>query len=124
MKVKEIISKFGFEQTVELLERSVNENGLKVVSIVDAQANLKKIGVEAGGNKILEVFNPKLAREVFDSDLRAGIIPPLRIYIYEESDKTHVAAQSAVELFSQYNGLEELAGRVDKMLDYVINSVK
>ncbi|MGC8563122.1 MAG: DUF302 domain-containing protein, partial [Thermoplasmata archaeon] len=72
----------------------------------------------------LEVFNPKLAKEVFDIDLRAGIVPPLRIYIYEESDKTHVAVQIAVELFSQYNGMEELAGRVDKMLDSVINSVK
>ena len=123
MKVKEIVSKFGFEQTVELLERSINEIGLKVISVIDAQANLKKIGVEIKGNKILEVFNPKLAREVFDNDLKAGIIPPLRVYIYEESDKTHVAAQSAVELFSHYNGLEELAGRVDKMLDSVTNSV-
>ena len=123
MKVKEIVSKFGFEQTVELLERSINENGLKVISVIDAQANLKKIGVEIKGNKILEVFNPKLAREVFDNDLKAGIIPPLRVYIYEESDKTHVAAQRAVELFSHYNGLEELAGRVDKMLDSVTNSV-
>ncbi|MCL4356442.1 MAG: DUF302 domain-containing protein [Candidatus Thermoplasmatota archaeon] len=123
MKVKEIVSKFGFEQTVELLERSVNENGLKVISVIDAQANLKKIGAEIKGNKILEVFNPKLAIDVFNNDLRAGIVPPLRIYIYEESGKTHVAAQSAVELFSQYNGLEELARRVDQMLDSVTNSV-
>ncbi len=123
MKVKEIISKFGFEKTVELLESSVNENGLKIVSVINAQANLKKIGVEAGGNKILEVFNPKLAKEVFDRDLRAGIVPPLRIHIYEESGRAHVATQSAVELFSQYNGLDDLARRVDEMLDAVINSV-
>ena len=90
MKVKEIVSKFGFAETVELLERSVDENGLKVVSVIDAQANLKKIGVEIKGNKILEVFNPKLAREVFDNDLRAGIIPPLRVYIYEEIKKSSV----------------------------------
>ncbi len=123
MKVKEIISKFGFEKTVELLESSVNENGLKIVSVINAQANLKKIGVEADGNKILEVFNPKLAKEVFDRDLRAGIVPPLRIYIYEDSGKAHVATQSAVELFSQYNGLDDLARSVDEMLDAVINSV-
>ena len=101
----------------------MNENGLKVISVIDAQANLKKIGAEIKGNKILEVFNPKLAIDVFNNDLRAGIVPPLRIYIYEESGKTHVAAQSAVELFSQYNGLEELARRVDQMLDSVTNSV-
>ena len=124
MKVKEIVSKSGFTETVKILERSVDENGLKVISIIDAQANLKKIGIEGGGNKILEVFHPKLAKEVFDNDLRAGIVPPLRIYIYEEGNRTHVSVQSAVELFSQYNGLEELAARVDTMLDSVVNSVR
>ncbi len=124
MKVKEIVSKFGFAETVELLERSVDENGLKVVSVIDAQANLKKIGVEIKGNKILEVFNPKLAMEVFDSDLRAGIVPPLRIYIYEEIDKTHVAVQNAVELFSTFNGLLDIAQRLDKILNIVIMAIQ
>ena len=124
MKVKEIVSKFGFEQTVELLERSINENGLKVISVIDAQANLKKIGVEIKGNKILEVFNPKLAREVFDNDLRAGIVPPLRIYIYEESDNTHVTVQNAVELFSAFNGLLDTARRLDEMLNVVIMAIQ
>ncbi len=124
MKVKEIVSKFGFAETVELLERSVDENGLKVVSVIDAQANLKNIGVEIKGNKILEVFNPKLAMEVFDSDLRAGIVPPLRIYIYEESDKTHVAVQNAVELFSTFNGLLDIAQRLDKILNIVIMAIQ
>ena len=124
MKMKEIISKYGFLQTVGTLERSVNDKGLKVVSVIDAQANLKKIGVESDGNKILEVFNPKLAREVFDTDLKAGIVPPLRIYIYEENDKTNVMTQSAEDLFSQYDGLKDLARRVDEILDSVLMSVQ
>ncbi|MCL4345270.1 MAG: DUF302 domain-containing protein [Candidatus Thermoplasmatota archaeon] len=123
MNTKEIVSKFGFEETVGILQRSVEENGLKVISVIDAQANLKKIGIEIKGNKILEVFHPKLAREVFDSDLRAGIVPPLRIYIYEGNGMTHVSVQSAAELFSRYNGLGELAERVDKMLDSITDSV-
>ncbi|MCL5440341.1 MAG: DUF302 domain-containing protein [Candidatus Marsarchaeota archaeon] len=124
MKVREIVSKFGFAETVELLEKSVNENGLKVISAIDAQSNLKKVGVEIRGNKILEVFNPKLAKEVFDRDLRAGIVPPLRIYIYEESGKTHVAVQNAVELFSEFNGLAGIAQRLDEMLGVVIKDVQ
>ncbi len=124
MKVREIVSKFGFAETVELLEKSVNENGLKVISAIDAQSNLKKVGVEIRGNKILEVFNPKLAKEVFDRDLRAGIVPPLRIYIYEESGKTHVAVQNAVELFSEFNGLAGIAQGLDEMLGVVIKDVQ
>ncbi|MGP6240250.1 DUF302 domain-containing protein [Cuniculiplasma sp. SKW4] len=123
MKVKEMMSKYGFEETVSKLEKSVEENGLKIISTIDAQANLKKIGIEIEGNKILEVFNPKLAKEVFEKDLKAGIVPPLRIYIYQENDSTHVVAQSAVDLFSQYNGLRDLGERVDKLIDSIVNSV-
>ena len=47
-------SKFGFAETVELLERSVDENGLKVVSVIDAQANLKKIEVPVSILRILQ----------------------------------------------------------------------
>lgn len=124
MKVKVIISKYGFVQTVDILERSVNDKGLKVISVIDAQANLKKIGVESGGNKILEVFNPKLAKEVFDTNLKAGIVPPLKTHIYEENDKTNVMTQSAEDLFSQYDGLKDLGRRVDEILDSVLMPVE
>lgn len=123
MKVKEMISKFDFDETVQVLQRSVEENGLKVVSLIDAQANLRKIGIEIDGNKILEVFHPKLAKEVFDKDLRAGIVPPIRIYIYVQNGITHVAVQNASDLFSGYNDLNELALNVDKMLEAVTKSV-
>ncbi len=124
MKVKEIISKYGFNQTIELLEKAVEDYGLKVVSTIDAQANLKKINVEVGGNKILEVFHPKLAKEVLDGDLRGGIVPPLRIYVYEQNGTTHVETQNVMELFSEFNGLEELGRKVDGILNSVINSVR
>ncbi len=123
MKVKEIDSKYGFEETVSILQKAVEENGLKVISIIDAQANLKRAGIEIKGNKILEVFHPKLAKEVFEKDLRAGIIPPVRIYIYEENNSVHVAVQNAADLFSQYNGLTELAQKVDEMLSNISATV-
>ena len=98
------------------------------VSLKDGIAIVKQEFIRYVGKDVNSVPARRVTtedvREVFDNDLRAGIIPPLRMYIYVESDKTHVAIQSAVELFSQYNGMEELAGRVDKMLDSVINSVK
>ena len=90
LKGKEIVSRLPFAETVEHLRKAVEENGLKVVSAIDAQQNLKKIGLQSGGNQILEVFNPRLAAEVFEADLRAGIVPPIRIYIYEDKGRTHV----------------------------------
>ncbi|MCL4340740.1 MAG: DUF302 domain-containing protein [Candidatus Thermoplasmatota archaeon] len=123
MNEMEIVSEMGFKETVESLRKSIEENGLKIVSAVDAQSNLRRIGVEIGGNQILEVFHPALAKEVFEHDLRAGIVPPLRIYIFEDGGKTHVMAQSAVYLFSPYSGLENLARKLDMIMESILRSV-
>ena len=74
--------------------------------------------------KFLFPYSESFKQEVFDSDLRAGIVPPLRIYIYEEIDKTHVAVQNAVELFSTFNGLLDIAQRLDKILNIVIMAIQ
>ena len=124
LKGKEIVSRLPFAETVEHLRKAVEENGLKVVSAIDAQQNLKKIGLQSGGNQILEVFNPRLAAEVFEADLRAGIVPPIRIYIYEDKGRTHVTAQNASALFSEYNGLEDLGKRVDEMLLSILKVIE
>ena len=124
MKGKEIVSRLPFAETVDLLRKAVEENGLKVVSTIDAQQNLKKIGIQSGGNQILEVFNPRLAAEVFEKDLRGGIVPPLRIYIYEDKGRTHVTAQNASALFSGYNELEDLGKRVDEMLLSILKVIE
>ena len=97
---------------------------MKIVAIINAQENLKKIGAEIGGNKILEVFHPKLAKEVFQKDIRSGIVPPLRIYVYEDAGVTHVATQSAVDLFSSYAGLQDLARKVDEMLESIVSKIQ
>lgn len=124
MKTNEVQSRQDFEKTVDSVREAIETAGLKVVSTIDAQENLKKIGLHMGGNKILEVFHPKLAKEVFDNDIRAGIVPPLRIYIFEDGSKTYVVTQSAVELFSPYHGLSDLAKRIDEMLNSVVNAVR
>jgi uncharacterized protein (DUF302 family) len=124
MREKEIVSRLPFGETVDVLRKAVEENGLKVVSFIDAQQNLKKIGMQSGGNQILEVFNPKIAAEVFRQDIRAGIVPPVRIYIYEDGGLTHVTAQNASALFSGYHGLEQVGKMVDEMLLSILKTVE
>lgn len=104
MSTNGVRSNQTFDETVEVIRASVEKAGLKIISVINAQENLKKIGIDIGGNTILEVFHPKLAKEVFDNDVRAGIIPPLRIYIYEGGGATHVMAQNATDLFAPYVG--------------------
>ncbi len=120
----EITSKYGFQETVDLLQTAIERSGLKTISRINAQENLKKAGLTVSGNVIFEVFHPKLAKEVFDADIRAGIVPPVRVYVYEDSGKTHVVTQNAAELFSGYKNLSSLGRDVDGMLAKIIEAVK
>ncbi|MCL5678659.1 MAG: DUF302 domain-containing protein [Candidatus Thermoplasmatota archaeon] len=120
----EITSKYDFHETVDLLQTAIESSGLKTISRINAQDNLKKAGLTVNGNVILEVFHPKLAKEVFDADIRAGIVPPVRIYVYEDSGKTHVVTQNATELFSGYKNLSSMGRNVDDMLAKIIEAVK
>ena len=120
----QVISKYQFAETIEVLRKAIEDNGLKVVSFIDARENLKKIGANIGGNSILEVFHPKFALEVFQHDLRAGIVPPLRIYVYEDGNKTKVVWQSASKLFDPFTGLGDLARRIDRMIQSIMGSIK
>lgn len=124
MEDNQIISKYQFDETIEVLRKSIEDNGLKIVSFIDARENLRKIGINIGGNSIFEVFHPKFAMEVFKKDLRAGIVPPLRIYVYEDNGKTKVNAQSATELFAPFTGLGDLANRIDSQIQAITNSIK
>lgn len=123
METQERISRYSFDETVEKLMAGIEISGLKVVARIDARENLKKIGIEIGGNTIFEVFHPGIAREVFQKDIRAGIVPPIRIYVYEAGGMTHVAAQNAAALFSGYNGLEEIGKKVDGMIERALSAI-
>lgn len=124
MNGHEFTSRYDFRETIDKLTAGIESSGLKVVSRIDARENLRKTGIDIDGNTIFEVFHPKIASEVFQKDLRAGIVPPLRIYVYEECGKTHVVAQSAGELFSPFNGLEEIGAKVDGMISVAVQSLK
>lgn len=116
-----IKSKFGFDETMNMLESAVKTNSLGVVSKIDAQANLKKIGMDIRGNAILEVFSPKYAKMLFDANIKAGIEPPLRIYIFEDNDGTYAEYYKPSEVFSKWDisMLDELDGIFIKIMDAI-----
>lgn len=124
MNTKEIISRYDFRKTVDMLEEAIETSGLKVVSKIDAQENLRKIDVQITGNTILEVFHPRLAREVFEKDLRAGIVPPVRIYIFEKDGRTFVITQNVTKQFAAYKDLTDLGKKVNEMLTRIAETVK
>ena len=109
----------GFTESIQKLEEAISESSLKIVSRINAQENLKKIGALTGGNQIFELFNPKLAKMVFDKDIEAGIIPPVRIYIYEEGSSAVCLYDPSEPMFSKH-GLGDLGKEVDQEVKSIL----
>lgn len=116
-----VTSRFGFDETMNLLEAAIKTNSLGVVSKIDARANLKKIGMDIRGNAILEIFSPKYAKILFDANMKAGIEPPLRIYVFEDNDGVHAEYYKPSDIFSKWgiNTLNELDSIFVKIMDAI-----
>jgi len=91
-------SRFGFNETIDKLSKTLVENGWKITIIHDLQETMKKNSKQVMPVKVIEVCNPGLAFQILLKDeLRhASPMLPCRISVYEKSDGlTYVARMNA-----------------------------
>ncbi len=115
-------SRFDFETTLKKLEESITANNMRIVSRVNAQENLRKAGFNIRGNYIFEVFRPDYAFRLFSRNLRAGIEPPLRIYVFEDSDGTYVEYYLPSEVLGKW-GAEDIGKELDEVFKRIVSAV-
>ncbi|MCI2415684.1 MAG: DUF302 domain-containing protein [Candidatus Aramenus sp.] len=116
-------SKYDFETTIKKLEESILANNMRIVSRVNAQENLRKAGFEIRGNYIFEVFRPDYAFKLFSRNLRAGIEPPLRIYVFEDNDGIYVEYYHPSEILGKW-GAEDIGKELDEIFKKIVSIVK
>lgn len=100
MILKEDPSKYGFEQSIEMLEKVVQESGTwKIPAKHDLQATLLKNGKEEVNKVIVfEICNPDLAEKILKTDDERVVsnMMPCRIAVYEKSDgKTYFSRMNS-----------------------------
>ena len=94
----EDLSRYGFNETVDLLSETVVEAGWKVIFTHDLQETMKKNGKEVLPVKVMEICNPGLAYQILSKDELREVSPmlPCRISVYEKADgKTYVSRMNA-----------------------------
>ncbi|WP_294067804.1 DUF302 domain-containing protein [Proteiniphilum sp. UBA1028] len=108
-------SRYGFDETVSRLSEVVQENGWKVIQILDLQETMRKNGKEVLPVKVVELCKPDYAyRLLCDDDLRIyANMMPCRISVYRKSDgQTYVSRMNPAMFASQIGGvmLEVMSG--------------
>ncbi len=77
----------GFEQSIEMVQNGLLEQGFGIISRIDVHTALKeKIDVDFRKYSILGACNPQFSHQVLVSDPQAGLLLPCNITVEELSE--------------------------------------
>lgn len=96
-------SKLGFEETLESIVASAEENKWSIPHQYDLQATMNKHGFEVNPVKVFSLCKPEHAYEILkgDNERLASALMPCRIAVYEEDGKTFISMLNS-GLFSKF----------------------
>ena len=85
---KETVSPYGFDETVNRVEKAVAEKGWKTPMVHDLQATMKKFDHDVQSVKVFEICHPDHSYQILkESDERiVSSMMPCRISVYEKED--------------------------------------
>lgn len=118
------ISKYSFDETIDILKGAIEEQNLTVIKEIDVQTMLRMAGKEVKGMKQLLYFHPKYGRKVFEANSQAGIQIPLKFVVMEKPDgKAAVRYFMPSKLFENYKGVESIAKELDGIVNKIVNEI-
>ena len=91
-------SRFGFDETVDMLSKTILAKGWKIPVTHDLQETMMRNGKDVLPVKVIELCNPDLAFRILSRDDSRDVSPmlPCRIAVYEKADgNTYVARMNA-----------------------------
>jgi uncharacterized protein (DUF302 family) len=91
-------SRYAFTETIDLLSKTIAENGWKVIVTHDLQETMKKNGKSVLPVSVIELCNPNHAFEILSKDEYRNVssMLPCRISVYEKSDgKTYLSRMNS-----------------------------
>lgn len=94
-------SPLSVAQTVDGLELAVKGAGATVFARVDHAAGAQSVGETIPNAELLIFGNPALGTMAMQDDIRAGLVLPLRVLVYQDTDgNTQMTWTPAEDLFA------------------------
>lgn len=101
-------SSHSVNQTVEILEKTMQESGIKLFSLIDHSGEAEKVGLPMPLTKLLIFGNPKAGTPVMLSAPSIALDLPLKLLVWQDTDgKTWISYNSANYLRERHNVPEE-----------------
>jgi len=75
----------SFDETLSTLKRLVSQNDMMVLSEIDQGNIMSMAGIQLKATSLF-VGNPTVGQKLFDQNLGAGLVIPIRVNVYEDKD--------------------------------------
>lgn len=87
-------------ETMDRLEAAVTNAGATVFARVDHGAGAASVEMELADAQLLIFGNPRLGTPVMQQDMRAGLILPLHVLVYDDAGTTIIAYEDIDGMFA------------------------
>lgn len=108
-------SAFSVAETLDRLERSLDQKGITVFARIDHAAGAKKAGHQLRATEVLIFGNPKLGTPLMQSNQTIGIDLPLKVLAWEDEKGQVWVTYNAPDFLADRHGVTDRAAVLKKM---------
>jgi uncharacterized protein (DUF302 family) len=120
-------SELGFDETVAALEKSIQQQGWVVSSVMDMNKSMAKHGVEFEPRvKLVKLCNPEYAKSVLTTDRYVSPLMPCTFAVWEDDDgKVHLSKMNMGVMAKMFGGniAEVMGGKVAKDEQTILSGI-
>lgn len=128
LKFEEKVSRYGFDETVQMLEESAKQHQWRLPAVHDMQKTMASIGKEVKSARIYELCKPEFAYEVvgFDQNRMLTSMLPCRVAVYEKNDGvTYISFMDLENISQSMTGnipetMKTVQAEINKLIEGVV----
>ncbi|MDT0683251.1 DUF302 domain-containing protein [Roseicyclus sp. F158] len=107
-------------ETMDRLVSAVEGAGATVFARVNHAEGAAGVGMELPGAEVLIFGNPELGTQVMQDDIRAGLLLPLRVLVYDDAGQTVILWQEPEEMLGDLS-IDDDAAYIESIGDALDN---
>ncbi|SEK56624.1 Uncharacterized conserved protein, DUF302 family [Carnobacterium iners] len=97
----------SLNEAIHSLEENLKENNFGILWQLNFKNKLAEKGLDLKDDfVVLEVCNPKQAKEVLEKNIHVGYVLPCKMVVRTEGDKTYIGMTSPEKLIGLFDELE------------------
>lgn len=118
-------SAYAYEETLDRLRKEIKENQFGILYEVNLKEKIEGKGMDFQPNfTVMDVCNPKLAKDVLDEQIEVGYFLPCKVVVYEKDNSVYAGVLKPTVLIDmvENDALKDAAIEVEDILTKAVKA--